>query len=146
MSSVSAVEGSKPLPAALSLDAGSRKALFWDRIAPKYAGGRIADYAGYEATLVRVQGLLSREHDVLEVGCGTGSTALRLAQHTRSLLATDVSAHMIGIAAGAQAAAWRIADLQDGLRRGNESAGSLLSGTVDAGFGQGTPGADPERA
>jgi SAM-dependent methyltransferase len=98
MSSVSAVEGSKPLPAALSLDAGSRKALFWDRIAPKYAGGRIADYAGYEATLVRVQGLLSREHDVLEVGCGTGSTALRLAPHTRSLLATDVSAQMIGIA------------------------------------------------
>ena len=35
---------------------------------------------------------------VLEIGCGTGSTALRLAPFTRSLLATDVSSQMIAIA------------------------------------------------
>jgi ubiquinone/menaquinone biosynthesis C-methylase UbiE len=35
---------------------------------------------------------------VLEIGCGTGSTALRLAPFTRRLLATDVSAGMIAIA------------------------------------------------
>ena len=34
----------------------------------------------------------------LEIGCGTGSTALRLAPFTRRLLATDVSAGMIAIA------------------------------------------------
>ena len=76
----------------------ARKARFWDRIARKYAADPIADLPGYEATLRRVQGLLSAHHEVLEVGCGTGSTALRLAPHVRRLLATDVSAAMIDIA------------------------------------------------
>jgi ubiquinone/menaquinone biosynthesis C-methylase UbiE len=75
-----------------------RKARFWDRIAVKYAADPIADTAGYEATLRRVQGLLSADQDVLEIGCGTGTTALRLAPFTRRLLATDVSAGMIAIA------------------------------------------------
>lgn len=81
-----------------------RKALFWDRIAPKYAADPIADMPGYEATLQRVQALLSVEQEVLEIGCGTGTTALRLAPFTRRLLATDVSAGMIAIAQGKLAA------------------------------------------
>ena len=78
--------------------AAVRKARFWDRIARKYAADPIADMAGYEATLQRVQGLLSPEQDVLEIGCGTGTTALLLAPLTRRLMATDVSAGMIAIA------------------------------------------------
>lgn len=74
------------------------KARFWDRIARKYAADPIADPAGYEATLGRVSALLAPDHSVLEIGCGTGSTALRLAGGTRRLLATDVSAAMIAIA------------------------------------------------
>lgn len=87
----------KPRPPPTS-DAVFRKARFWDRIARKYAADPIADLPGYEATLRRVQGLLSAEMNVLEIGCGTGSTALRLAPCTRRLLATDVSANMIAIA------------------------------------------------
>lgn len=79
-------------------EAAARKARFWDRIARKYATDPIADLPGYEATLRRVQGLLTPEMNVLEIGCGTGSTALRLAPFTRRLLATDVSAGMIAIA------------------------------------------------
>jgi SAM-dependent methyltransferase len=75
-----------------------RKARFWDRTAAQYAADPNADLAGYEATLRRVQGLLSADQDVLEIGCGTGTTALRLAPFTRRLLATDVSAGMIAIA------------------------------------------------
>jgi SAM-dependent methyltransferase len=75
-----------------------RKARFWDRIAVKYAADPIADLAGYEFTLRRVQDLLSTDHHVLEIGCGTGTTALRLAPFTRRLLATDLSAGMIAIA------------------------------------------------
>ena len=75
-----------------------RKALFWDRIARKYAADPISDLEGYETTLRRVQGLLSAQHDVLEIGCGTGSTALRLAPFIRHLRATDLSAAMIAIA------------------------------------------------
>ncbi|MDP3324179.1 MAG: class I SAM-dependent methyltransferase, partial [Hydrogenophaga sp.] len=67
--------------------------------------------AGCEATLRRVQGLLSTDQDVLEIGCGTGSTALRLAPHTRRLLAIDVSAGMIDIAREKLAFAVADADL-----------------------------------
>lgn len=76
----------------------ARKARFWDRAARKYAADPIADMAGYEATIRRVQSLLSGEQNVLEIGCGTGTTAMRLAPHTRRLLATDVSANMVAIA------------------------------------------------
>lgn len=79
-------------------DPVSSNARFWDRIARKYASDPIADMPGYEATLRRAQRLLTAEMNVLEIGCGTGSTALRLAPFTRRLLATDVSASMIAIA------------------------------------------------
>jgi|JI6StandDraft_1071083.scaffolds.fasta_scaffold48056_2 ubiquinone/menaquinone biosynthesis C-methylase UbiE len=75
-----------------------RKARFWNRVARKYAADPIADMAGYEASLQRVGALLSTEHEVLEMGCGTGTTALRLAPFTGHLLATDISAEMIAIA------------------------------------------------
>lgn len=74
------------------------KARFWNRVARKYAADPIADMAGYEATLGRVRDLLSLDDEVLEIGCGTGSTAVRLAPHVRQLLATDVSSEMIAIA------------------------------------------------
>lgn len=85
-------------PAAHADGSVARKARFWDRMAVRYAADPIADMAGYEATLRRVQGLLSADQDVLEIGCGTGTTALRLAPFTRRLKATDVSAGMIAIA------------------------------------------------
>ncbi len=78
--------------------AAARQTRFWDRIARQYAADPISDQAGYEATLQRVQTFLAPEQDVLELGCGTGSTALRLAPRVRRLLATDLSARMIEIA------------------------------------------------
>ena len=88
-------DASPPEPAGAS---AARKARFWDRTALKYAANPIADMAGYECTLLRVAALLRPDQDVLEIGCGTGTTALRLAPYTRRLLATDVSAGMIAIA------------------------------------------------
>jgi ubiquinone/menaquinone biosynthesis C-methylase UbiE len=73
-------------------------ARFWDRSSRKYARSRIADQAGYERTVERTRGVLRPEYRVLELGCGTGTTALRLAGGVRSYLATDISAGMIGIA------------------------------------------------
>jgi ubiquinone/menaquinone biosynthesis C-methylase UbiE len=89
---------STPGPAPRPAIIGAAQARFWDRAARKYAADPIADPAGYETTLRRVQALLSIDQTVLEVGCGTGSTALRLAAGTRRMLATDVSAEMIAIA------------------------------------------------
>ncbi|MDQ8730891.1 class I SAM-dependent methyltransferase [Bradyrhizobium sp. LHD-71] len=73
-------------------------ARFWDRTSRKYARGPIADQVGYERTLDRTRTLLARSDKVLELGCGTGTTALRLAGHVQDYLATDVSAGMIAIA------------------------------------------------
>lgn len=75
-----------------------RQARFWDRVAARYAAAAIADPAGYEATLARVRGLLRPGDAVLEVGCGTGTTALRLAPGVRQWLGTDVSGAMVAIA------------------------------------------------
>ncbi|POR46767.1 class I SAM-dependent methyltransferase [Bosea psychrotolerans] len=73
-------------------------ARFWDRASRKYARSAIADQAGYERTLDRTRALLGSGDKVLELGCGTGTTALRLAGHVRDYLATDISAGMIAIA------------------------------------------------
>lgn len=74
-------------------------ALFWDKVARKYAASPIKDMETYEVWLARVAEHLGPEDHVLEVGCGTGSTALRLAPGVKSYLSTDYSAGMIEIAA-----------------------------------------------
>lgn len=78
---------------------------FWDRTSRKYAKGAIADQAGYERTLDRTRALLGSCDKVLELGCGTGTTALRLAGDVQDYLATDASAGMIAIANENHAAA-----------------------------------------
>ena len=71
--------------------------IFWDRIAPKYAKSPVRDQQAYEATLARTRSYLGTEDSVLELGCGTGSTALTLADAVSSYTATDLSPGMIGI-------------------------------------------------
>ena len=71
------------------------QAAFWDRIAPKYAKQPIKDLTAYEQTMERVQDHLSPSDHVLELGCGTGATALKLAPFAAHITATDVSPGMI---------------------------------------------------
>jgi ubiquinone/menaquinone biosynthesis C-methylase UbiE len=73
-------------------------ASFWDRIAHKYARDKISDPGGYEKTLERTVSHLRSSDAVFEFGCGTGTTALRIAPHVARLVATDFSANMIAIA------------------------------------------------
>lgn len=75
-----------------------KQAHFWNRIARKYAAASIADMAGYEATLKRVRAYLAAHHSVLELGCGTGTTALHLAPAVARMRATDISEEMVAIA------------------------------------------------
>ncbi len=73
-------------------------AAFWNDAAPKYAKSPIADPAAYEYTLERTRSYLKQDDHVLELGCGTGSTALRLAPHVKQITAMDLSSGMLTIA------------------------------------------------
>jgi ubiquinone/menaquinone biosynthesis C-methylase UbiE len=73
-------------------------AAFWDKHAAKYAASPIKDMDSYERGMARTASYLKPSDRVLEVGCGTGSSAIKLAPHIGSILATDVSPKMIEIA------------------------------------------------
>ena len=75
-------------------------AAFWDRIAPKYAKSAISDQDAYETGLKRTQSHLKAGDTVLELGCGTGSTALLMRPHVSTYVASDISPGMIQIARG----------------------------------------------
>ncbi len=74
-------------------------AKFWDQTANKYAASPIKDQAAYEHTLVETRKHLRPGDKLLEIGCGTGGTALLLADAVAHITATDVSANMIKIGA-----------------------------------------------
>lgn len=73
-------------------------ASFWDRAAVKYAARPVSDPDAYETTLTRTRSYLGAETTALELGCGTGTTALKLYEGTRRYVASDISQAMIGIA------------------------------------------------
>lgn len=76
------------------------EAKFWDKAAAKYAKAPIGDMDSYVETRDRMRAILQPHHSVLELGCGTGSTALELADCAGDYLATDISPQMIAIAQG----------------------------------------------
>lgn len=73
-------------------------ARFWNRIAKRYAKSPVADQASYEYKLQKTRDLLTPDMEVLEIGCGTGTTALIHAPYVRHIRATDISENMIAIA------------------------------------------------
>ena len=73
-------------------------AKFWDKIADKYAKSPIKNVDAYNQTMDRTKAYFSAEDNVLEIGCGTGSTALLLAENVAHITASDISSNMIGIA------------------------------------------------
>lgn len=73
-------------------------AKFWDRIADRYSRRPIGNEAAYQKKLRITQEYLRPDMEVLEFGCGTGSTALVHAPFVKHILAIDISSKMIGIA------------------------------------------------
>lgn len=74
------------------------QAAFWNRMARGYARRPVADQASYEHKLQMTKALLKPTDHLLEVACGTGTTALWHAPHVASVEATDFSDRMIAIA------------------------------------------------
>lgn len=103
------------------------QAAFWNRVARRYAAMPMRNPQAWEETLARTRAHLSPGDQVLELGCGTGSTALRLAPDVASYIATDDAGEMIAIAAERGAG---VPTLHPALARPGD--GSLPAGPFDA--------------
>ncbi|MGK7944887.1 MAG: class I SAM-dependent methyltransferase [Microcystaceae cyanobacterium] len=71
---------------------------FWDKIANEYAEQPIADETSYQKKLKVTQDYFKPDMEVLEIGCGTGSTAMIHAPSVKTIRAIDFSEKMIKIA------------------------------------------------
>ena len=80
-------------------------ARFWNRIARRYAKRPVADEDAYQHKLKITRSYLRPDMNLLEIGCGTGSTALAHAPLVGHIDAIDFSEAMIGIARDKAAAA-----------------------------------------
>ena len=84
----------KPLP-----NPNQRAIRFWDKMADRYTKKPVADEQTYQKKLE-----ISRSYfqpsmsNVLEIGCGSGSTAISHAPYVKHIHATDISTRMIEIA------------------------------------------------
>ncbi|MEO0969754.1 MAG: class I SAM-dependent methyltransferase [Cyanobacteria bacterium J06639_18] len=78
----------------------NRSAKFWDKIAQRYSKQPIADEAAYQKKLQVTKEYLQPNMEVLEFGCGTGSTAIIHAPYVKHIRAIDISSKMIEIARG----------------------------------------------
>ena len=75
-----------------------RETAFWNKLADKYSRRPIADEAAYQKKLDATREYFQPDMDVLEIGCGTGSTAIAHAPYVAHFLATDLSTRMVEIA------------------------------------------------
>lgn len=95
------------------------QAAIWNRFAKGYARRPVADPEAYETKLAMTAARLTPDMRLLEVGCGTGTTALKHAGRVAEIDAIDFSSEMIAIAkgkareAGIENARFRVAALDD---------------------------------
>lgn len=76
----------------------SHSTKFWDRMAERYSRKPVVDEAAYQKKLRLTREYLRADMEVLEFGCGTGSTAIAHAPFVKHIHATDISSRMIEIA------------------------------------------------
>lgn len=76
----------------------SADVVFWNKLAEKYARTPLANPAAFDRKVAITQSRMTPSAVVLDVGCGTGSLALRLAPSGAHVHGLDVSSEMIRIA------------------------------------------------
>lgn len=103
------------------------QAAFWNRVPKRYAAMPMRNPDAWEETLTRTRAHLDGKARVLELGCGTGSTALRLAPDVMHYVATDDATEMIALATKRAQDASNLQTVQ--ARTGD---GSLPQGPYDA--------------
>jgi ubiquinone/menaquinone biosynthesis C-methylase UbiE len=75
-------------------------AAFWDGIAEKYAKQAVANPEAFDAKIAITKSRMKATDVVLDIGCGTGSLALRLAGSAAEVHGLDISGEMTRIANG----------------------------------------------
>ena len=100
-------------------------AQFWDKTARSYAKSPIRDMDSYTHTLNRTRSYLKPSDRVLELGCGTGSTALLLAENVDHITASDLSEKMIQVG--------RDKASEQGISNVNFLRSDVLGSAIDAG-------------
>jgi len=105
---------------------------FWDKIAERYSKQPIADEAAYQKKLRVTRQYFRPDMEVLEFGCGTGSTAIAHASYVKHIQAIDISSKMIDIAQG-KADAENIKNIT--FRRSTIADFSAPDGSLDAVLG-----------
>lgn len=73
-------------------------AKYWDRMANSYSKSPISNQQVYEKKLAITRQYLKPESEVMEFGCGTGSTAMLHSPFVKHIHAIDVSKRMLDIA------------------------------------------------
>ncbi|GAB5412906.1 MAG: hypothetical protein Cons2KO_05090 [Congregibacter sp.] len=76
----------------------NKNAKVWDRLAKRYFKAPIKDQSAYEKKLAMTQRYLRPDMSLLELGCGTGGTALRHAPYVKDVLGVDFSSIMLVLA------------------------------------------------
>lgn len=71
---------------------------FWDARAQGYAKSPVGDEEAYKEKLATTQRYFDANSQVVEFGCGTGTTAIHHAPFVQRIVATDISSNMIEIA------------------------------------------------
>jgi ubiquinone/menaquinone biosynthesis C-methylase UbiE len=109
-----------------------QSAKFWDKIAERYSRQPIADEAAYQKKLQVTREYLQPDMEVLEFGCGTGSTAITHAPYVKHIQGIDISSKMIAIAQG-KADANNVANVS--FKRSTIDEFSVSDQTLDAVLG-----------
>jgi arsenite methyltransferase len=73
-------------------------AVFWNRIAERYARMPVQDPGAFERKIEITTSRITPQSVVLDIGCGTGSLALRLSPFAAHVHGLDAASEMIGIA------------------------------------------------
>lgn len=109
-------------------------ARFWNAVARRYAARAVSNPLAYEETLDRTRAYLRATDSVLEIGCGTAATAVRLAPAVARYTASDIASEMIAIGRERQQAAGldNLSLVQGGLSDPAGDDPSLGEGPFDA--------------
>ena len=103
---------------------------FWNAIAEKYSRHPLGNPAAFDRKIAVTKSRMQPRDIVLDIGCGTGSLALRLAADAHEVHGLDLSSEMIRIARG-KAEAAGVANVSFHVGAFDEDFDAFAPGSLD---------------